>query len=218
MCGRFTLRTKLNILLQQFHAELRDDELELRPRYNIPPTTDVLVITAADGKRWARTMRWGLLPSWTKDPKKAPLLNNARAETVAEKPSFRSAFKSRRCLIPADGFYEWKTEGKAKQPYLFRRADEKPLAFAGLWEKWNDIESCTIITTEANAVMEPIHDRMPVILAENDYSEWLDPATTDVAKLLTPCPPDEIEAVAVNPIVNNARNEVPECIEPIDGR
>jgi putative SOS response-associated peptidase YedK len=161
-------------------------------------------------------MRWGLLPSWTKAPKKAPLLNNARAETVAEKPSFRSAFKSRRCLIPADGFYEWKTEGKLKQPYLFRRADEKPLAFAGLWEKWNDIESCTIITTEANAVMEPIHDRMPVILAPNDYSEWLDATATEPGKLLTPCPPDELTAYAVNPNVNNARNEVPECIEPFE--
>jgi putative SOS response-associated peptidase YedK len=215
MCGRFTLRTKLNILLQQFHAELRDDELELRPRYNIPPTTDVLVITAADGKRWAQTMRWGLLPSWTKDPKKAPLLNNARAETVADKPSFRSAFKSRRCLIPADGFYEWKTEGKLKQPYLFRRVDEKPLAFAGLWEKWNDIESCTIITTEANAVTEPIHDRMPVILAPNDYSEWLDPTAKEPCKLLTPCPPDELTTYGVNAIVNNARNEVPGCIKPL---
>lgn len=104
-CSRFTLRTKLNILLNQFSAELRDQQLELRPRYNIPPTTDVLVITAADGNRWASRMRCGLLPSWTKDPKKAPLLNNARAETVAEKPSFRSAFKSRRCLIPADGYH-----------------------------------------------------------------------------------------------------------------
>ena len=140
MCGRFTLRTKLNILLQEFHATLRD-EIQLSPRYNIAPTQDIPVVRPADGERELTMMRWGLIPSWTKDPKKAPLLNNARGETVAEKPSFRSAFKSRRCIIPASGFYEWKREGKVKQPYLFRHPDDRPIAFAGLWETWNDIES-----------------------------------------------------------------------------
>jgi putative SOS response-associated peptidase YedK len=123
--------------------------------------------------------------------------------------------QSRRCLIPADGFYEWHAEGKRKQPYLFRRVDEKPMAFAGLWEKWNDIETCTIITIGPNAVMDPVHDRMPVILAPNDYQAWFDAAPDDALKVLTPCPPDELIAYPVNPIVNNARNEVPECIEPM---
>jgi putative SOS response-associated peptidase YedK len=161
-------------------------------------------------------MRWGLLPSWTKDPKKAPLLNNARAETVAEKPSFRSAFKSRRCLIPASGFFEWKTEGKVKQPYYFRRPDERPIAFAGLWETWNEIESCTIITTDANAVMAPIHHRMPVVLGVNDYGHWLEPSDSDLLPLLAPCPDDELICYPVNRIVNNVRNEGPECIVPLN--
>jgi putative SOS response-associated peptidase YedK len=217
MCGRFTLRTAMNILLQEFHAELRH-ELQLAPRYNIAPTQEIAVVRPADDKRELTMMRWGLIPSWTKDPKKAPLLNNARGETVAEKPSFRSAFKSRRCIIPASGFYEWHREGKLKQPYYFRRPDERPIAFAGLWETWNDIESCTIITTDANELMAQIHDRMPVILAANDYDRWLNPATTDAAKLLVPCPPDELTSYPANPIVNNARNEVPECIEPIPPR
>lgn len=160
-------------------------------------------------------MRWGLLPSWTKDPKKAPLLNNARAETVAEKPSFRSAFKHRRCLIPASGFFEWKLEGKQKQPYYFRREDDKPIAFAGLWETWNEIESCTIITTDANAVMAPIHHRMPVVLGVNDYANWMDPAADDLLSLLTPCPDDELICYPVNKVVNNARNQGPQCIEPV---
>ena len=136
------------------------------------------------------------------------------SETVAEKPAFRSAFKSRRCLIPSDGFYEWKQVGKKKQPYHFHLANGQLLAFAGLLERWNEIESCTILTTEANELSAQFHDRMPVILSPNDYDEWLDPNTKEPSKLLTPYPASEREAVAVNPIVNNARNEMPECIEP----
>src|SRR5262245_54690758 len=137
MCGRFTLRVPLNILATEFDLALSPEQLTLpfAPRYNIPPTVSIPVIRLAEGKRQLSLMRWGLLPSWTKDPKTAPLLNNARAETVAEKPSFRSAFKSRRCLIPASGFFEWKREGKLKQPYYFRRPDDRPIAFAGLWER-----------------------------------------------------------------------------------
>ena len=217
MCGRFTLRTSLNVLLQQFAIEmLPDQQLLFEPRYNIPPTVDIPVIRYADEKRRLSLMRWGLLPSWTKDPKKTPLLNNARAETVAEKPSFRTAFKKRRCLIPVDRFYEWKTIGKAKQPYYFRRQDERPFAFAGLWETWNDIESCTIITTEANELMAPIHHRMPVVLATNDYDEWMDPAAADLATLLLPCPADELICYPVDPVVNNSRNEGPQCIVPMN--
>jgi putative SOS response-associated peptidase YedK len=210
------LRTKLNVLLQQFAIETLPGQQQVlfEPRYNIPPTVDIPVIRLAGEKRHLSLIRWRLLPPWTKDPKRAPLLNNARAETVEEKPSFRSAFKSRRCLIPVDGFCEWKKIGKAKQQYYFRRQDERPFAFAGLWETWNDIESCTIITTEANELMAPIHDRMPAVLARNDYEEWLNPSATDLTKMLTPCPADELICYQVDPVVNNARNEGPQCIVP----
>jgi putative SOS response-associated peptidase YedK len=215
MCGRFTLRTPLSVLIDEFDLS-PNQQLLFAPRYNIPPTINVPVVRFTDGKRSLSLMRWGLLPSWTKDPKTAPLLNNVRAETVAEKPSFRSAFKNRRCLIPASGFFEGKTEGKQKQPYYFRRPDDRPIAFAGLWETWNDIESCTIITTEANGLMSPIHDRMPVVLGKNDYGEWLDPKTTDSTSLLTPCPADELICYPVDPVVNNTRNEGPQCIVPLN--
>jgi putative SOS response-associated peptidase YedK len=207
MCGRFTLRTPLTVLISEFQLDVNPtyQQLLLEPRYNIPPTVDIPVIRQAE-TRYISMMRWGLLPSWTKDPKKAPLLNNARAETVTEKPSFRSAFKSRRCIIPASGFFEWKTEGKSKQPYYFRHPDDRPLAFAGLWEKWNEIESCTIITTDANEVMAPVHHRMPVVLGRNDYDWWLGPDSTDLVRLLEPCPASELVCHAVDPIVNNSRN------------
>lgn len=208
----------MTVLVQQFDVHVLPDQQQVlfEPRYNIPPTVDIPVVRFADEKRRLSLMRWGLLPPWTKDPKRAPLLNNARAETVAEKPSFRTAFKSRRCLIPVDGFYEWKTIGKAKQPYYFRRQDELPFAFAGLWDTWNDIESCTIITTEANELMAPIHHRMPVVLGQNDHVEWLDPAASDLAKLLLPCPADELICYPVDPVVNNSRNEGPQCIVPLN--
>lgn len=213
MCGRLTQRTPLTVLIQQFEAEVADNRLRLfEPRYNVPPTTDIWVVRQQAVGRELIPMRWGLIPSWTKDPKKSPLLNNARAETVGEKPSFRSAFQGRRCIIPASDFFEWKTEGKAKLPYLFRRPDDKPMAFAGLWEAWNEILTCAVITTDANDVMAPIHHRMPVILGENDYSQWLDPGATDYDKLLAPCPADELICYPVNPVVNNARNQGPQCI------
>jgi putative SOS response-associated peptidase YedK len=218
MCGRFTLRTPLSVLIDEFDLAISPDSQQwlFQPRFNIAPTQDVFVVRQSnDAGRQLASMRWGLLPSWTKDVKAAPLLNNARAETVAVKPSFRSAFNSRRCLIPSSGFFEWKREGKLKQPYYFHRADEKPIAFAGLWEQWNNIESCTIITTDANELMATIHDRMPVILGRNDYAQWLDPAGKDVGELLAPCPPDELVSYAVNPVVNNARNQGPQCVEPL---
>ena len=216
MCGRFTLRTPLSVLMQEFELQVPLD-FPVFDRYNIPPTVQIPVIRRLETQRTMSLMRWGLLPSWTNDPKKSPLLNNARAETVAEKPSFRSAYKNRRCIIPASGFFEWLTEGKSKQPYLFRHPDDRPLAFAGLWEKWGELESCTIITTEANEVMAPIHDRMPVILGRNDYSRWLD-TSADVDGLLTPCPPDELICYPVDPVVNNARNEGPQCIMPLNSK
>jgi putative SOS response-associated peptidase YedK len=208
----------LTVLIEQFDISVLPykQEFLFAPRFNIPPTVDIPVIRFVDEGRRLSLMRWGLLPSWTKDPKKAPLLNNARAETVTQKPSFRTAFKERRCLIPVDGFYEWQPVGKKKQPYYFRRPDEKPFAFAGLWETWNEIESCTIITTDANETMAPIHHRMPVVLARNDYGPWLDPAATELEKLLTPCPADELICYPVDMYVNKAGNEGPTCIVPLN--
>jgi putative SOS response-associated peptidase YedK len=216
MCGRFTLRTKLNILLQQFAVEAEGNvPLPDFECYNIPPTQEVPIVRLADGKRELAIARWGLLPTWTKDPKQAPLLNNARAETVAEKASFRVAFKARRCVIPASGFFEWKRAGTVKQPYYFRRTDNQLMAFAGLWERWRDIDTCAIITTEANECMAPIHNRMPVILSKKDYVEWLNPAAKCPGTMLIPCPAGKLTRFPVSTFVNNARNQGPECIVPI---
>ncbi len=218
MCGRYSLIARLNDLLSQFAAEAAGlEDYPLYERYNIPPTADIPVVRVVDGKRQLSLMRWGLLPSWTKDIKKAPMLNNARAETVAEKPSFRSAYKRRRCIIPASGFFEWLQDSKPKQPFYFHRPDGKFLAFAGLWERWQEFDSCTIVTTDPNEVMEPIHDRMPVILGDNDYSEWLDPSIENPSHLLTPCPASEIARYPVDQFVNNVRNQGEKCIEPLLG-
>src|SRR3954462_8318617 len=213
MCGRFTLRTPMTVLIKHFGIDVSPDQLDLEfnPRYNIPPSVEVPIIRLTEDKRRLSMVRWGLLPPWTKDLKSAPMLNNARAETVTEKPSFRTAFKKRRCLIPVDGFYEWTPVGKARQPYDFRRPGEQPFAFAGLWDTWKkdelEIESCTIITTDANEVIAPVHHRMPVVLSTNDYNNWLDPSVTELTKLLTPCPDDELICYPVDPVVNNARNQ-----------
>ena len=222
MCGRFTLRAKLNLLLQQFAAET--SELEDWPvRYNIAPTQDVLAVRGTDdGKRELVPLRWGLIPSWSKDIKIGSRMINARAETVAEKPAFRSAFKRRRCLILTDGFYEWKKEGKAKQPYHISLQSGKPFAFAGLWEIWKvegqpTIESCTIITTEPNDLMTNLHDRMPVILSPNDFGPWLDTECDDPKQLLPMLdsyPSNEMRYVAVDKHVNNPRHENQECLTP----
>jgi putative SOS response-associated peptidase YedK len=202
------------VLVDEFQVGVVSDQLFL-PRFNVAPTQDIPVIRDTDSGRELTWMRWGFIPPWAKDPKSGPLLLNARAETASEKPAFRSAFKTARCLIPADGFYEWKKTNGRKQPYLIHRADGKPFGFAGLWSRWKDIESCTILTTNANELVRDMHDRMPVILAQSDYATWLNPDSVDLTGLLKPFPATEMTAVAVNPIVNNARNEVPECIEPI---
>ena len=163
--------------------------------------------------------KWGLIPSWAKEPGIGNSLINARADTVAEKPAFRSAFKKRRCLAPADGFYEWKREN-GKTPYYFRLKDESPFAFAGLWERWEKgdepVESCTLITCEANGVVGPVHNRMPVILKPEGYARWLDPEeqrSEDLVRLLAPLPDDWLSAHPVGKLVNNPRNEDPRCIE-----
>jgi putative SOS response-associated peptidase YedK len=235
MCGRFTLRTPASVLIVQFDLDASvDRQLKLfEPRYNIAPTQEVLAIRAdpRDGHRSVATLRWGLIPSWTKEPISGPPMINARAETLADKPTFRTAFRSRRCLIPADGFYEWQQSsggGKAKkQPFFIHRPDHAPFAFAGLWETWKakplgdqpplTVESCTIVTTTANKTLSELHDRMPVILAPGDYANWLDPALQDTAvfqHLLAPCGEDELVAEAVGSHVNRATNDDPRCIAP----
>jgi putative SOS response-associated peptidase YedK len=164
-------------------------------------------------------LRWGLVPSWASDLSVGARMLNARAETVLEKPSFRAAFTRRRCLLPADGFYEWQTVAGKKQPLHFRFRDGRLFAFAGLWERWHGpdgpVESCTVLTTEANDLVRPVHERMPVILDPLRYDGWLDPGNGDTALLrswLTPYPADELIAVPANPRVNNARNEGPDCL------
>jgi putative SOS response-associated peptidase YedK len=222
MCGRFTLRTPLAVLAQQFQFDL-DNALQLPLRYNIAPTQDVAAVRMVDGKRKLALLRWGLIPSWAKDTKIASSTINARADTVATKPAFRTAYKRRRCLVLADGYYEWLRVGKAKQPYLYEVDGGKPFALAGLWEQWGDkesapLESCSVITTDANKLAQEIHDRMPVILDPVDYDAWLNPESGDVAYLLDQFPADRMTVRPVSTFVNNARNQGPECIaSPSDG-
>lgn len=198
----------------------------LPPRYNIAPTQDALVIRRhpETGQRSADMLRWGLLPGWAKDASGGARMINARAETVADKPSFRAAFAKRRCLVPADGFYEWQTLPRgARQPWLIARADGDLFSFAGLWEGWRApdgtiVRSFTIITTEANAGLRPIHERMPVILPPEVYTAWLDPATPadDALAMLRPAPDDLLTAYRVSTRVNNVRNDDPECAAPVE--
>ena len=193
MCGRFALFAGREELAKHFGVTLED--MEITPRYNVAPSQAVLAIRAGEqGGREAVRLHWGFVPSWAKDPSIGNRMINARADTAPEKPAFRAAFKSRRCLIPASGFYEWQaTGGKGKQPYFIRAKDGTPLAFAGLWEHWRPgkdeprVESCTILTTTANATMAPIHDRMPVILDPADYAAWLGEAPGVPPRLYGPC-------------------------------
>lgn len=222
MCGRFTLRTSPAVLAEVFEL-LR--EPDLAPRYNIAPTQPVAVIRPADSGRELTLMHWGLVPSWEKDPSGAARLINARAETIATRPAFRSAFRQRRCLVPADGFFEWKKVGKTKQPYYLTLRSGDPFAFAGLWEHWGHngsaIHSCTIITGEPNELAAPVHDRMPVILRPEDYDRWLDRRRCDrdeLQSLLTPYPAEEMRMQPVSTLVNSPRNDSPECIAAMDER
>jgi putative SOS response-associated peptidase YedK len=221
MCGRFTLRTPARDLVEVFEL-LREPELS--PRYNIAPTQNVAVVRQDGKSRELSMMRWGLVPAWSKDPKAGPPLINARSETIATKPSFRTAFKRRRCLIPVDGFYEWqkKADSKTKTPHYIRMAKDRPFAFAGLWDRWRNgegapLESCTIVTTEANDLMRPLHDRMPVILPEESYAEWLSSKNENVPALealLRPYAAIQMTAFPISTMVNSPRNERPECILP----
>ena len=264
MCGRFTLRAASSVVAEHFALfELPP----FTPRFNIAPTQPVPVIRLAPGtvpvfagtmrsmvaktglspsdderrsapRRELVFLRWGLIPAWAKDPSIGNRMINARAETVAEKPAFRTALRKRRCLLAADGFYEWQAGGRRKQPYFIRLRDDRPFAFAGLWEMWEErrgdgtgtgpnlaadsgpvpvrsIESCTLLTTGPNDLMRPIHDRMPAILAPDDYAAWLDPAVqepTQLLPLLRPYPSEAMVAYPVGTLVNSPANDVPECV------
>lgn len=227
MCGRFALMTSTEQLALVF--EVNETAVSALPhsvaRYNIAPTQPVAAIRLAEnGQREFTFFHWGLIPSWAKEMKIGSRMINARSETVAEKPSFRAAFKRRRCLIPADGFYEWQKQAGGKQPMFIRPAEgeARPFAFAGLWEVWRDpdgsaLQSCTILTTTPNELMAPIHNRMPVIVEPEDCDQWLHPEPNPELglHLLRPYPAEKMTAYPVSTIVNNPRNETPDCIRPI---
>ncbi|MBP1776132.1 MAG: hypothetical protein H6Q86_2142 [candidate division NC10 bacterium] len=221
MCGRFSLGATIRI------GQLFDlpNWPETPPRYNIAPSQEVpaVIQNREVGGREFRPFRWGLVPSWAKDPAIGNRMINARSETAATKPAFRKPFGERRCLILADGFYEWKRDGSRKQPYYIKLRDGEPFAFAGLWDHWapadgQPLETCTILTTTPNALVQPIHDRMPVILPSSAYGAWLDRTVSDVPTvqaLLTPYPADEMIAYPVSTRVNNPAHDTPECVLPL---
>ena len=224
MCGRFTLRAPASVVAAQFGLF---EMPPFTPRFNIAPTQPVAVVRACpEGpglERELAWLRWGLIPSWAKDPAIGNRMINARAETAAEKPAYRAAFRHRRCLVVADGFYEWQRTGGRKQPYFIRMRDDRPFAFAGLWESWHGpeegpLESCTLLTTEPNELLEPIHNRMPVILAADDYRQWLDPTIQKpeaVAMLLRPLPAEGMTSYPVTTYVNSPTRDDARCIEKV---
>jgi len=224
MCGRYSLKTEHELVAQHFFLQELSGFMK---RYNIGPTQSGLIVRrkSESGLRNAALLRWGLIPSWTKDNASGPLLINARAETAASKPTFRDALRRRRCLVAADGFFEWSRQGAVKQPYYFTAHHGGLFAMAGLWERWNPpradeadaIESFTILTTSANELLAPHHDRMPVILDEEFYDDWLNPLLTDaetVQRLLRPYPADKMLTRQVSTRVNNVKFDDRACLEP----
>jgi putative SOS response-associated peptidase YedK len=218
MCGRFALKSPPAKLIERFGL---DECADFAPRYNIPPGTDIPVIRRSpEGKRVLHLLRWGLVPHWAKDPSIGNKLSNARGDSVAEKPSFRDAFRRRRCLIPADGFYEWKTEGKVKQPYFISLKSGEPLAMGGLWESWRRpdgeiLRTACIITTGPNDVMEPIHDRMPVILRAESWQAWLEAPVEAIQPLVIPYDADAMQAWPVDRRVSRTVDDDAGLIEPV---
>jgi putative SOS response-associated peptidase YedK len=222
MCGRFSIGTPADVLAAVFKvASMPQFEL----RYNIAPSQDVPVIRAdGSGTRRMEMLRWGFVPHWADDPAIGNRMINARSEGVGEKPAFRSAFKSRRCLVPADAFYEWKKLSKGKQPYAIRMRDRRPFAMAGLWETWRSregqpLESFTILTTEPNELVKPLHNRMPVILDPADYETWLNPEPKDLEKIkamLHAPPAENMVAYPVSPRMNKPEHDEPDCLQPIE--
>lgn len=219
MCGRLSLYAGVDVIIEY----LLTGRVQWAPRWNIAPTQRVPVVLVDDDQRQLQLMRWGLVPPWKEDPAKGPPLINARSETAASKPSFRTAFERRRCLVPATGFYEWKRQGKAKTPFHFTLAGAPLMTLAGLWEVWHDLDgtelrSFTILTTGPNAVMEPIHDRMPVILSPDEWEGWLDPSQGDreaLQALLRPYPGEDLRRDQVSPRVNSWKNDDAECARPV---
>jgi putative SOS response-associated peptidase YedK len=220
MCGRYTIVASPEALRALFgYAE----QPNFPPRYNVAPTQPIPIVRFVNGARHFALVRWGLLPSWVKDPKKFTLLINARGESLSDKPAFRAAMKRRRCLIPADGFYEWKGGGPRKQPYYIRAKSGEPFAFAGLWETWTgpngeELETAAIVTTAANKTLAPIHDRMPVIVPPDQFDLWLDNSTEDVAAvaaLIHPAPENLLEAYPISTDVNRVANDNPKLLEPV---
>ena len=223
MCGRFSLAANLTIIAQRFGVlSPTAESVAWTPHYNIPPTKTVVVV-GDTGTRYLAQMRWGLIPSWAKDPAIGNRMINARAETLAVKPAFRVALRNRRCLVVADGFYEWQQRGRGKQPYRIVLKSGEPFGFGGLWDTWTSpegeaIRTCTIVTTEANELLRPIHDRMPVILTPEAEGVWLDPRIQEPARLLPllkPYPAIEMTTYPVSTRVNNPANDGPECILPL---
>jgi len=234
VCGRFTSLTPPGELAQLFQTEpASDDVAGFAPSYNVAPTTRILAVAVdREGRRRLGRFQWGLVPSWAKDSSGSARLVNARSETVFDKPSFRHLVPSRRCIVPMDGFYEWRTVYEAprpakapKEPVYITRRDGRPLAVAGLWSSWRAdgdapwLHTCCVLTTDANAAIDPIHDRMPVILEEEDWSTWLDPTLSDRAELtafMVPAPDEVIDVRPVSTRVNSVRNNEPSLLDRID--
>jgi putative SOS response-associated peptidase YedK len=218
MCGRYAVTSAPEAIRALFgYAE----QPNFPPRYNVAPTQPIAIVRLMDGKRQFALVRWGLLPSWVKDPKDFTLVINARGESVMDKPAFSTAMKRRRCLVPADGFYEWKAIGAGKHPYYVRAKSSKPLAFAGLWETWTgpngeEMETAAIVTTRANRTLADIHERMPVVVPPDAFNLWLDCTNVDdktAASLIAPAPDDLLEAYEVSTAVNRTANDDPKLIE-----
>ncbi len=217
MCGRYAFSTPPADVAAHFGL---DECAEYRPRFNIPPGTDIPVIRCSpDGRRVLHLLRWGLVPHWAKDPAIGAKLNNARSEGVMQRPAFRDAFRRRRCLIPASGFYEWKTDGRQKQPWYFCLKSGEPLAMGGVWESWrapdgNILRTCAILTTGPNEVMVPVHDRMPVVISPEHWKAWFAAPADEVQELLTPCTAERLQAWPVDRRVSRATADDPGLIEP----
>ncbi len=222
MCGRYELHSHPAVIALAFGLA---HPPEVHARYNIAPTTDVPIVRVnSEGRRELVRMRWGLVPRWAKDPSIGARMINARGETIADKPSFQMAYRRHRCLLPADGFYEWMPTGHGesarKQPQHVGMADGSVFGFAGLYERWRSeagevLDTCTIVTTDANALLRPVHDRMPLIVPPEHYARWLDPANVDVADLIVPYPSDAMTYYAVSPRVNSVRFDDASLIEPV---
>lgn len=227
MCGRFTQTVKAKQVEREFGVKISGEKI-LAPRYNIAPAQEIAAVRTTGAGKELSSLKWGLVPSWAKDVSIGNKMINARAETLSEKPSFREAFRRRRCIIPASGFYEWQKQSSgAKQPFYFYLKERQVFGFAGLWEEFLDreigllLESCMIITTEANEVLKAVHDRMPVILHRDNYDQWLDDKEADVSrlqKLLAPYPSEEMESHPVSRAVNSPASDAESLNQPVNSQ